>query len=117
MKKRIIEEKAIAFGIRIMNMTKFLKSRNVPDSTLIQIRKSGTSIGANVSEGSYAQSTSDYISKHSIALKEANETQTWLKFLYGSHYITEKEFISMMNDLIEIIKILTKLIKTSKGIK
>jgi len=84
---------------------------------LNQIERSGTSIGANVCEGSYAQSTSDYISKHSIALKEANETKYWLTLLYNAKKLSDAEFNSMQADLIEIIKILTKLINTSKGHK
>lgn len=98
-------------------MAKCLHKRNANEVYLKQIVRSGSSIGANVSEGSYAQSTPDYITKHTIALKEANETKYWLTLLHEDKTMTDIEFNSMMSDLIEIIKILTKLIKTAKGIR
>ena len=76
-----------------------------------QIYKSGTSIGANVAEAQKAQSTADFVAKMKIALKEANETQYWLQLLYETRYITEKEFASIHNDLVEILKILTAICK------
>lgn len=119
MKKRIIEEKSLAFGIRISKMVRYL-SNKYPNNFQIrdylhQINRCGTSIGANVHEGSYAQSTLDYTSKHSIALKEASETKFWLDVLFNGKYLTQSEYDSMVKDVTEIIKILTKLIKTSKG--
>lgn len=115
MKKRIIEDKGLAFGIRISNMVDYLRSKKV-GVNLDQILRSGTSIGANVCEGTYAQSTADYITKHTIALKEANETRFWIEINYGKGYLTEREYVSIHNDVIEIIKILTAIIKKSKGI-
>ena len=79
-----------------------------------QILRSGTSIGANVAESFNAQSEPDFINKLSIALKEADETNYWLKKLHIGNYLTEKEFQSMEEDNIEIIKLLTSIIKTKK---
>lgn len=76
--------------------------------------RSGTSIGANVSEAQRAQSKADFVSKMSIALKEANETNYWLKLLYRTDYIDEKQFGSMVGDLDEIISILVSICNTSK---
>ena len=76
-----------------------------------QICKSGTSIGANIAEAQRAQSTADFVSKMKIALKEANETQYWLQLLVETKYITIKEFTSVHNDLVEILKILTAICK------
>ena len=76
-----------------------------------QICKSGTSIGANVAEAQRAQSAADFVSKMKIALKEANETQYWLRLLYETKYITEKEFSSIHEDLLEILRILTAICK------
>ena len=78
-----------------------------------QIIRSGTSIGANAAESKYAQSRMDFISKLSIALKEANETSYWLNRLYK----TEEQYRSITDDNDSIIRILTKIIKTSKGIE
>ena len=61
-----------------------------------------------------AQSDADFISKLSIALKEANETEFWLRSLYNGGFIDERGFLSMMNDNEEIIKMLVKSIKTMK---
>ena len=76
-----------------------------------QVKKSGTSIGANISEAQRAQSTADFVSKMKIALKEASETQYWLRLLQETNYITEREFASIHGDLVEILKILTAICK------
>ena len=76
-----------------------------------QIYRSGTSIGANVAESQRAQSTPDFVAKLKIALKEANETQYWLKLLHETNFLTDLEFTSMHNDLLEILKILTAICK------
>ena len=79
-----------------------------------QIYRSGTSIGANIAESRYAQSSADFISKLSIALKESGETEYWLKSLHGGGFLTEEEFSSIYNDNVEIGKMLTSSIKTMK---
>lgn len=78
--------------------------------------RSGTSIGANIRESKNAQSESDFISKLSIALKEADETQYWLEVLLSSEIINNEEFNSMNNDVSELIALLTSIIKTKKNI-
>ncbi len=79
-----------------------------------QISRSGTSIGANISEGLFAQSRPDFVSKLYIALKEANETEHWLDCLHLGNYLTEQQYKSMLEDNKEIIRILVKTIKTTK---
>ena len=76
-----------------------------------QICKSGTSIGANVAEAQRAQSTADFVAKLKIALKAASETQYWLQLLYETDYLSEKAFLSLHSDLVEILKILTAICK------
>jgi four helix bundle protein len=68
-----------------------------------------------VAESQSAQSDADFVSKMSIALKEANESLYWLKKLHKGNIITENEFISMQADNTELIKLLTSIIKTKKG--
>jgi len=80
-----------------------------------QIQRSGTSIGANYSEACCAESKVDFIHKLGIAQKEAKETQYWLRVLYGSEFITEDMYNSLMNDLDELQRILTASIKTVKA--
>lgn len=114
MKKNIIKEKTFAFGIRIVKLAKHLESNKKEFVLSKQIKRSGTAPGALVREAEYAESTNDFIHKNSIALKEANETDYWLNMLLAGEYITQKQFDSLQIDCVEIIKILTSIVKTSK---
>ena len=78
-----------------------------------QVLRSGTSIGANVKEALRAQSKADFRAKMNIALKEASETEYWLELLHESDYISEEQFQSIIADNIEIIKILTSIVKNA----
>ena len=111
MKENVIMQKSFAFSVRIMNLQKYLTHEKKEYTVSRQIGKSGTSIGANVAEAQRAQSTADFVSKLKIALKEANETQYWLQLLRETKYITEVEFCSIHDDLVEILKILTAICK------
>ena len=79
-----------------------------------QVLRSGTSIGANLSESKNAQSTPDYLSKQNIALKEADETLFWLKKLYEGGYLNDKEYNSINQDCTELVKMLVTSVKTLK---
>lgn len=81
---------------------------------LTQVLRSGTSIMANISESQFAQSRADFITKLHIALKEANETSTWLQLLYRSNVLTTEQFESIIHDCNEIIAMLVSSLKTSK---
>ena len=78
-----------------------------------QLLRSGTGIGANVSEAQRAQSKADFVAKMNIALKEANETHYWIKLLYKTDYLTENEFNSLNTDIDEIVRLLVSICKTS----
>ena len=79
-----------------------------------QLLKAGTSIGAHVAEAQQAQSKADFISKISIALKEATETKYWIKLLRATDYLTQEETESILKDCVENEKILTSILKSSK---
>ena len=111
LKENIILKKSLAFSVRIVNLHRHLSNCKKEYIISKQICKSGTSIGANVAEAQRAQSTADFVSKMKISLKEANETQYWLKLLHETKYITDKEFSSLNGDLEEILKILTAICK------
>ena len=111
MKENVIMRKSLAFSVRIVNLHKYLSQVKNEYIMSKQICKSGTSIGANIAEAQRAQSTADFVSKMKIALKEANETQYWLQLLRETNYISEKEFSSIDEDLLEILKILTAICK------
>ena len=111
MKENVMMQKSFAFSVRIMNLQKYLSKKQGEYVVSRQICKSGTSIGANVAEAQRAQSTADFVSKMKIALKEANETQYWLKLLYETKYLSDREYVSLHSDLLEILKILTAICK------
>lgn len=111
----VIVEKSELFADRITRMYRYLSEKRQGDKDMLkQILRSGTSIGANVSEGQFAQSKADFLTKMTIALKEANETRFWLKRLYAYGSLKENEFASIINDNEEIISILTTITKTTK---
>ena len=107
----MIVEKTMSFSVRIVNLYKYLSNIKREYTISRQVYKSGTSIGANVAEAQRAQSTADFASKMKIALKEANETQYWLQLLHRTSFLTDQEFESIYEDLLEILKILTAICK------
>ena len=114
MKESILTEKSFNFAIRIVNSYKYLSDNKKEYVLSKQLLRSGTAIGALLSEGCFAESKVDFIHKYGIAQKECNESIYWLKLLYRTDYINEKEFGSLTNDAIEIMKILTASILTAK---
>ena len=110
----ILVEKTIDFSIRMANCYKYLQDNKNEYIMSKQMFRSGTSIGANVHEGVQGQSKADFVSKLSIALKEASETSYWLIVLHRSNYIDERLYASIKKDLDEIIRILIATIKTTK---
>ena len=112
----IVEQKSRAFAIRIVNLFKYLRDRRREDIMSRHVMRSGTSIGANVFEGTYAQSKEDFVNKYSIALKEANETRYWLQLLSDTGYLsaTDATAESLVEDCVELIRILTASIRTAK---
>ena len=109
----LLATKSMDFAIRIINFNKTLKKKQ---EYIIsnQLLRSGTSIGANIREAKFAQSTADFISKMSIALKEANETLYWLELLNKTDYIGNKEYNSIYSDCDEILRMLHSTVRTSK---
>ena len=113
-KRNVIKEKSFLFAIEIVSIYKVLAERK--EFVLSkQVLRSGTSIGANVRESEHAQSKADFIHKLSISLKEANETEYWLDLLYETKYITQIEFENLKPKIIELLKLLTSIINTSKS--
>jgi len=114
MAESILSEKSFNFAIRIVNFYKYLifeKNENVLSKQLL---RSGTAIGALVSEGCFAESKVDFIHKYGIAQKECNESIYWLKLLFRTNFVNQKEFDSLSNDAIELMKIITASIITAK---
>ena len=82
-----------------------------------QLLRCGTSIGANVFEAQRGQSKADFAAKMNIALKEANETDYWLRLLYRTDYITEAQDIKFHRDVDELISLLTAICRTAGAAK
>ncbi len=104
-----IQERTEDFAIRVIKAYCELNKRHFDDAGKVlskQFLRSGTSIGANCSEAKFAQSTQDFINKHSIVLKEANETLYWIKIMVKSELVPQLKFQSMIEENERIIKIL-----------
>ena len=111
---RKVEEKSFQFAIRIVRLYKYLTDSKREYHLSNQLLRSGTSIGANIAEAQQAQSRADFISKLSISLKEASETDYWLRLLNATEFLSDSEFISVHSDCTELEKLLTAIIKTAK---
>lgn len=114
MKDNLVQQKSYAFALRIIKLYSYLTENKKEYVLSKQILRSGTSIGANIEEAIGAQSKTDFISKLSIAYKEARETSYWIRLLKDSNYLIDKEFDSIMTDIEELLRIITKIQKTSK---
>ena len=103
-----------AFAIRIIKLYKYLTDEKREFVMAKQVLRSGTSIGANISESVFAQSRMDFVSKMSIALKEANETRYWLDLLVETGYIETAHYDSIIEDISKIIGTLVNIINSTK---
>ncbi len=114
MSENIVENKSFQFAVRIVNLYKHLTTDKKEYVMSKQLLKSGTSIGANVAEAERGQTKADFYAKLSIALKESHETYYWLRLLYATEFLSEKEFYSMESDIKEIIALLMAICKTTQ---
>ena len=101
---------AETFAVKIVELEKYLREEKRERRMSDQIYRSATSIGANISEAKYAESTSDFIHKLSISQKEANETLYWLRLLYKTKYIDDIKFSELYGDCQELLRVITKVI-------
>ena len=111
----VIKEKSFAFAIRIVNLHRFLATEKKEFVLSKQLLRSGTAIGALVREAEQAESKPDFVHKMAIALKEANETEYWILLLRETNYLTAKESEPILANTAELLRLLTSIIKTSKG--
>ncbi|MCM1139558.1 MAG: four helix bundle protein [Muribaculum sp.] len=110
-----VVDKSLDFAVRIVNLHSFLRDDKHEYVMSKQLLRSGTSIGANIAESQYAQSTPDFLSKLYVALKECSETRYWLKLLSRTKLLSPQEFESMENDASELYALLTSIIKSTKS--
>ena len=111
-----IHELSYDFACRITRLYQWLtEDAEYKEFTHVkQLYRSGSSIGANVRESKHAQSDADFLSKMSIAYKEADESDFWLNLLHDNGYINETQYASLSNDLTRILKLLTSIVKTMR---
>ena len=115
MKENVIKTRSFAFSVKIVKLYKSIIAEKKEFVLSRQLLRSGTSIGAMVREAEQAESRADFIHKLAIALKEANETDYWLDLLKETDYISDLDYNEIKIDIGEILKLLTKIIKTSKS--
>lgn len=110
-----ITERAFRFAIRIVKLCQYLDEKPGVSRTLAkQLLRSGTSIGANLEEGKGSQSEADYLTKCSIACKEARETLYWLKLLVASEILSANRLLELTTECDELVAILTSIVKKLK---
>ncbi|MCX6713290.1 MAG: four helix bundle protein [Candidatus Vogelbacteria bacterium] len=114
MKENLIQKESFSFAVRIIGLYKHLVEKKKEYILAKQILRSGTSIGANIEEAIGGQSKKDFITKITIAYKEARETHYWLRLLKETKFISENEFNSISLDCERIVRILGSIQKTSK---
>ena len=112
--EQTVARKSFLFAVRVVKLSKHLNADKKEYVLAKQLLRSGTSIGANIAEAEQAQSRADFTSKMNIALKEAVETNDWLRLLQASDYLSNAEFQSIYSDCRELEKMLTAIVKTSK---
>ena len=115
MSDNIILDKSFEFAIRVVKLYKYLCDDKKEYVLSKQLLRAGTSIGANINEAQAGQSKADFIAKMAIASKEARESKYWIDLLIKTDYldINENHVKSLLNDIEEIIKLLTSIVKTS----
>ena len=106
--------KSLDFSVRIVNLYKFLRDEKGETVMSKQVLRSGTSIGANISEALAAESKDDFMHKFHISFKEGNETKYWLLLLHRTGFITDKQFDSLFHDCQELRKLIGAIIRTAK---
>ena len=114
MAKSLVYEKSLTYAVRIVNLYKYLCGQKKETVMSKQLLRSGTSIGANISEALNAESNSDFIHKLAIAQKEVNETVYWLNLLEKTEYLTAQEHQSISSDTDELRKMIASIILTTK---
>ena len=111
----ILKDKSFAFALRCVRLYKILKEERQEHILSNQFLRSGTSIGANIKEGIYAQPKADFASKLTIAKKEAGETEYWLELMSAAEFLTVKEAESMLTDCRELLRLLIAITKKLYG--
>jgi four helix bundle protein len=115
MKESLIKTKSFGFAIRIVKLYQYLCEQKKEFVLSKQLLRSGTSVGAMIREAEHSESKRDFIHKMAIAQKEINEAIFWLELLNATDYLSVEQFESINADAVEIIKLVTTIIKSTKA--
>ncbi len=116
-KENILKDKSYSFALAVAIIILELQNQKKEYVLSKQLLRSATSVGANIEEANQAESKADFIHKLSIANKEANETHYWLRLLIDTKLLNEVEGRKLLSHCVELLRILTASIKTSKSKK
>ena len=117
MEKNPVVDKSFKFAVRIVNLYKYMIREHKEYIISKQILRCGTSIGANITESQRGQSKADFAAKMSIALKEASETEYWLRLLWETEYLSKEQYSSLSADIQELISLLAAICRTANQTK
>ena len=109
-----LRQRSFDFSVRIVALARLLSKSQTDRVLATQVLRSGTSIGANIREAQFAQSKADFVSKLSIALKEASETQYWLELLFASGLMSEEQRDLLKADADWLVGTLVNVVKAAK---
>ena len=115
MSKSVILEKSYKFALRIVRLNAYLCEEKREYVLSKHVTIDGTNIGAHIKEALQADSRMLFAQEMSIALRKASRTQYWLELLRDGEYLDDAKFNSIHSDCLEIIKMLTSIVKSSKG--
>lgn len=113
--KSPLAKKSAVFAVQLVKLCRSLRDETKEYSLIDQLMRSGTSIGANVRESLYAQSRADFLTKLTIALKEASETEYWLYVMHEAGLLDDQRFILINDSNRELIRMLTTSVNTVKS--
>ena len=117
MRENVVKKKSFAFAVRVVKLYQYLCEQKKEFVLSKQLLRSGTSVGAMVREAAHAESKADFKHKLGIAQKEINESIYWLELLNETDQLTKEQFEQIINDAVEIIKLITAILKSGKEIK
>ena len=109
----MIKDKSFELAVEIVFVYKYLTMEKHEYVLSKQVLRSGTSVGANISEGVVAQSRKEFCNRLSIAYKESRETEFWLKLLISTCYLPPEKSTSAVEKCEEVSKILFSILKTA----
>jgi len=116
--KRDLPERSKKFALRILKLCQVLEQKPGINKTLgRQLLRSGTSIGANIAEGEGAQSEADFLTKYSIAVKEAHESLYWIELIEEAELIESARLNGLKQECNELTAILTTICRKLKAKK